>query len=380
MGDRMVGLKLRTTLAVISACLLLVACGSLPRGAGLQSEITGGSADAGASADFVIYPVTRAFLSASRAWPSVESTNLRWLGQSHGSAGRQLRAGDTVNVTIWDSSENSLLTSPEQRLITLPNMQLSGSGTVFLPYVGTLKLSGLTPDAARRRVQSALDEIVPQAQVQLSMVEGRQNSVDLISGVSSPGSYPLLDNDYSVLSLIAAGGGANGSLENPQVRLHRGHTIYGISLATLLADPKADTRLRGGDQIFIEEDPRSFLSLGAAGQEARHVFPKDDVTALDAMAIIGGVNDARADPQGVLILREYPSSALTPGRPGPINELVVFTIDLTSAEGLFAARNFEIENGDLVYATESPVTQAQTVFGLIGSVFGLVSSTSSLTN
>lgn len=373
----MVGLTLLKFLAV-SACLALAACATLPRGAALQSEITG--ANAATTTPFVVYPVTRNFLSASQSWPSVDASSLGWLGHSHGSGGRQLRAGDKVDISIWDSSENSLLTAPEQRLVALPDLQLSGSGTIFLPYVGNLKLSGLTPEGARRRVQSAFDEVIPQAQVQLSMAEGRHNSVDLVSGVAAPGSYPLLDNDYTILSLIAAGGGASGSWENPQVRLHRGHNIYGISMASLLANPRADTRLEGGDQIFIEEDPRSFLSLGAAGQEARHVFPKDEVSALDAMAIIGGVNDARADPQGVLILREYPASAIAPGRPGPIKELVVFTIDLTSAEGLFAARNFEIGNGDLVYATESPVTNVQTVFGLVGSVFGLVNSSSNISN
>ena len=59
---------------------------------------------------------------------------------------------------------------------------------------------------------------------------------------------------------------------------------------------------------------------------------------------------------------------------------MVFTVDLTSADGLFSARNFRIHPGDLVLVTESPVTWAQTILGLVGSVFGLARQGASLTD
>jgi polysaccharide export outer membrane protein len=65
---------------------------------------------------------------------------------------------------------------------------------------------------------------------------------------------------------------------------------------------------------------------------------------------------------------------------GPDQARVVFAVDLTTADGLFSARNFNIHSGDLVLVTESPITSAQTIFGLVGSVFGLASQTSNLTD
>jgi polysaccharide export outer membrane protein len=53
---------------------------------------------------------------------------------------------------------------------------------------------------------------------------------------------------------------------------------------------------------------------------------------------------------------------------------VVFTIDLTSSDGLFSAGAFAINSQDTVLVTESPVNTAQTVFSLIGSLFGLAGS------
>jgi polysaccharide export outer membrane protein len=48
---------------------------------------------------------------------------------------------------------------------------------------------------------------------------------------------------------------------------------------------------------------------------------------------------------------------------------MVFTIDLTTADGLFSARQFEVQSGDLVYVAESPLTAANSVVGIIASAF-----------
>ena len=222
-------------------------------------------------------------------------------------------------------------------------------------------------------MQSALETIVPSAQVQLSMSQGRSNSVDLVSGVPKPGAYPLPDRNFTVLSLLAAGGGISPNLNNPQIRLVRGGAIYGTSVNRLLDSPNLDTLLRGGDQVFVEEDQRYFLSFGAAGKEDLHIFSKDAMSAMDAVSIMGGIADGKADPQGLLILREYNPSALRTGVRGPRQTRVVFTVDLTSADGLFSARQFQINPDDLVMVTESPINDALTVSNIIGNLFGVFS-------
>lgn len=359
------------TVGVFCLCLVLAAC-SLPRGAGIEQEITAGANDAGA--DFAIYPVTRAFLPTLAEWPIIGEPELDWITASAGARTQVISAGDVVAITIWDSNDNSLLTAPGQRVVNLEEMRVAANGSVFMPYIGNTRIAGLTPQAARERLQHELETIVPSAQVQLSMAAGRHNSVDLVGGVNAPGSYPMPDQSYSVLSLISRGGGVSGALHNPQIRLMRNGTLYGTSITRLFSEPNLDTRLIGGDRVIVEEDRRYFLSLGAAGSQDQHPFTQDYVTALDAISIIGGVSASRADPEGILILREYPAEALRSGERGPRQERVVFTLDLTTSDGLFSARNFRIQSGDLVLATESPVSSVQTVFSLFGSAFGLVNS------
>ena len=126
--------------------------------------------------------------------------------------------------------------------------------------------------------------------------------------------------------------------------------------------------------MIVEADDRYFLSLGATGTEAQIPFESSNVSALDAITKAGGISDTRGDPQGILILREYPSSAVAAGVRGPRQQRVVFTLDLTNADGLFSARNFPIHHKDLVLATESPITNARTVLQLVGSVFGVANT------
>jgi polysaccharide export outer membrane protein len=364
--------RARAGLAALLCLLLAAGCG-VPRGAGFEAEVLAaaqepeGQGEDGLPAGFAVVPVTRETQAAIARWPYLGPRRYDWIRRQEQPASLIIAPGDTISVTVWDTEENSLLAGPGQRVAELRDTRVSSSGMVFLPFVGELRIAGMSESTARSRIEERYHESVPSAQVQLTVVPGRANTADLVGGVGTPGVYPLADRDVTLLSLIAQGGGVKETLANPQVRLFRGERVFGTSLARLYDDPRLDTTIVGGDRVIVEAEERYLLSLGAAGSEAVHVFPKDQVSALDALAIVGGVSDARADPSGILILREYPASAVrADGVAGPKAERVVFTLDLTTADGLFSARNFQVMSGDLVYATESPVTTLQTVLGLVG--------------
>jgi polysaccharide export outer membrane protein len=359
---------------ILALAVTVSACGRgrLPGGAPASEEIL--SRAGSETPDFALYSVSRAFLPTVSQWPTTgKQERLHWIGSSQGAKTQIIQPGDKLTLRIWDSSENSLLTSIDEKMVQLQDVTVAANGTIFMPYVGNISVLGLTPDLAREDLQAALEAIVPSAQLQLDMLEGRNNSVDLVSGVARPGTYPMPDRNYSVMGLIAAGGGISPTLNNPQIRLMRSGAIYGTSIDSLLNNPSYDTLLRSGDRVFVEEDERYFLSFGATGREDLHTFTKDDMSAMDAISVMGGLQDAKADPQGLLILREYPGSAVQPGNRGPRHTRVVFSVDLTSADGLFSARQFQVNPGDLLIATESPINDALTVSNVIGNFFGVFS-------
>ena len=357
----------------LALSLLLAGC-TLPRGAGLQSEVLNvkqSNLKEGEAPDFAVYPVTRTSLPALKDWPATGPRGLGWIKRQQQPASMIIAAGDTVSVTVWDAEENSLLAGPGQRVAQLQNVQVSSGGSVFLPFIGDLRIAGMSPQTARERIEQRYVMTIPSAQVQVSVTPGRANTANLVSGVATPGVYPLADRDVTLLGLLSLGGGVQPGLVNPQVRLFRGGDVYGTSVSRLYDDPALDTTLQGGDRVIIEAEQRYFLSLGAAGTEALHTFPKDHVTALDAMSIIGGISEDRANPKGILILREYPRAAVRSDGAGPPQDRMVFTLDLTTADGLFSAGRFAVMPGDLVYATESPVNSARTILGLVGTAVGI---------
>lgn len=360
----------------LMAVTLISAC-TLPRGAALRSEIVNESEQENPT--FAVVPVTRAVVPYVAKWPVTGwSGSYHWIGASRAPKSNIIATGDLIDLVIWDNQENSLITPADAKSVTMSNLRVSANGTVFVPYIFDVVVRGLTPDQARERIQAQLEPIVPSAQVQLSTTSGQDNSVDLVGGVNAPGSFPMPSRDFSILSLIALGGGISSSIENPLVRLQRGSTTYAIRAESLFENASNNTTLRGGDKVIIEDDTRTFMALGATGTESLVTFPKEHLTAMEALSLIGGISDSRANPKGILILREYsPRHLRTDGLHGPSRQQVIFTIDLTTADGLFAARNIAVNPDDTVLATESPVTTVRTIAELFGTFVGFGNSVNS---
>lgn len=344
----------------------------------MQSEVT--NEQSSENPTFQVVEVTRANIPGLLSWPAAGwHGHFHWPNASSGSNSSTIRTGDKINVTIWDSQENSLLTNPGERYTEINNVEVDANGSVFLPYVNKVGVRGLTSSGARAKIQQRLEPIVPSAQVQVSLEQGRDHSVDVVGGVAKPGSYPMPSRNYKVLNVIADAGGIPPSLRNPRVRLLRGSETYEISAELLYADGSKNALLQPRDSLIVEQDDRSFVAFGASGKEDLIYFPKEELTALEAISLMGGLSDYRADPQGVLVLRDYPVSALSSsGQAGPDLQQVVFAFNLITADGLFAARKFPIHPSDTVLATESPITGVRTILELIGSVVGVSAQTANL--
>ncbi|WP_324751945.1 polysaccharide biosynthesis/export family protein [Roseovarius sp. Pro17] len=359
--------------AVVGLALIAVPACSLPRGAALTSEIV--KEEQSETSAFQVVRVGRANAAAVAHWPGTgTNTQYRWPTGTRGPKSAVIRAGDKVDLAIWDNQENSLLTQADVKSVTMPGLTVSPTGTIFVPYLDEVVINGQTPAQARREIQNRITSIVPSAQVQLELTPGPNNAVDLVSGVAKPGSFPMADRNFNILSLIAQGGGIAPSLRHPLVQLQRGGSTYTIRSERLFADASHNITLRGGDNVMVLEDQRYFTAFGATGSEQLIRFEQEDVTALEALSIIGGLSDSRANPKGVLVLRDYGQKALRADGSGPSKPQVIFAFDLTSADGLFAARKFQIQPKDTVLATESTVTSVRTILGLVGSAFGVVSN------
>jgi polysaccharide export outer membrane protein len=163
------------------------------------------------------------------------------------------------------------------------------------------------------------------------------------------------------------------NLRHPWVQITRGSHVYRRPLRQVLTTPAMDAALRGGDRILIEPDPRNFKALGASQREEVIGFDAERVSALRALSLMGGMADTRADPRGILVLRRYAAS----GQGAP-SARVVFSFDLTNADGMFSADEFLLQDGDIVMATQAPATTTARVLSLLGAAIGVGRAAQSL--
>ncbi len=271
-----------------------------------------------------------------------------------------IRPGDSLTLTIWENVEEGLLAGQGQNATSLDLVQVDSAGFIFVPYAGRVRASGNTPEQLRQIITSRLDEQTPDPQVEVRREAGDGSTVTLLGAIGGQGVYPIERPTRTLSAMIANAGGVTIEPEIAQVTVIRGQHQGRIWFQDLYDNPSFDIALRGGDRILIEEDTRAFTALGATSNQSRIPFEAQDLSALEAIAQVGGLVSTSADPTGVFVFRNEPSEIANQvlGR----NDLqgaqrMVYVLNLTEPNGLFLARDFVIRDQDTLYVTEAPYAQ-----------------------
>jgi polysaccharide export outer membrane protein len=263
----------------------------------------------------------------------------------------------------------------------LEEVQVDGSGFIFVPYAGRIRAAGNSPDSIRRIITAKLEDQTPDPQVQVRRMAGDGSTVSLIGSIGAQGVYPIERPTQTLATMLANAGGVTIEPENAQVTVIRGKMRSRIWFQDLYDFPELDIALRGGDRILIEEDTRAFTALGATGGQARVPFAAQNLSALEAIAQVGGLQSATADPTGIFVFRNEPSVVANAvlGRDDLIGaQRMIYVLDLTKPNGMFQARDFVIRDADTIYVTEAPYTQFVKVISALTSPLGSVNSVTSL--
>lgn len=288
-----------------------------------------------------------------------------------------IKAGDTLGLTIWENVSDPLLGSPGASATPLQEVQVDGSGFIFIPYAGRVRAAGNTPESLRRIITAKLDKQTPDPQVLVSRVAGDGLTVSVVGGVSGQGIYAIERPTRTLSAMLARAGGIAVEPEIAQITVIRGKQRGVIWFEDLYKHPELDIALRGGDRILIEEDTRAYTAIGATGAQSRVPFTTQNLSAIEAIAQVGGLSSNLADPTGVFIFRNEPAEIANAvlARKDLIGaQRMAYVLDLTEPNGMFQARDFVIRDGDTVYVTEAPFVQwSKTLSAMTGSLGSLES-------
>ena len=365
--------------ALLGAVALVASCG-LPRSGPNKREIFAGSVQKDGDA-FIVTVNDR----VSRATARQPSFGFSSAFQNAGVMGSDtISAGDRLSVVVYENvKEDPLLGNAGQRVSPLSEMQVDGQGYIFIPYAGRVRAAGQTPEGLRQSITRLLEDQTPDPQVQVQRLAGDGASISISGQASGPGVYPIEAPTRTLATMLAKSGGVSIDPNVAIVRLTRGSHTGKVWLKDLYDNPALDIALRPGDQIVIEEDSRTFTALGATGGQNLVPFESETLSALEAIATVGGLSTNSADPTGVFVLRDETEEVANAvlGRGDLIgDQRMVYVLDLTEPTGLFEARDFQIRDGDTLYVTEAPFVQWQKTLAAITGTTGAATSLASTGN
>ncbi len=368
------GARFVALLVVVS---LVAQCGLLPRSGPSRRELFRGSVQQQGDA-FVVTVNDRVNRSAS----VVEALGFSQAFINAGQLGSDvIRPGDTLSLSIWENVTDPLLGATGAPSTVLDEVQVDGSGFIFIPYAGRVRAAGNTPEALRQIITRNLDEQTPDPQIIVRRVAGDGATVSVVGAVGAQGVFAIERPTRTLSSMLARAGGVVIEPEIAQITVVRGDHTGRIWFQDLYSNPEFDIALRAGDRILVEEDQRTFTALGATNAQTRVPFDTQTISAIEAIATVGGLNPAMADPTGVFILRNEPEEIARAvlGR----NDIVgaqrfIYVLDLTAPTGMFEARDFVIRDEDTLYVTLAPFAQWNQVISAITGTLGTAGSISSL--
>ena len=365
------------TVAMLGALALFSGCG-LPKVGPNKQQIFAGSVER--EGDAFVVAVNDRVTRATAVVPALGFSDR--LSSASVLTSDTIRPGDVLGLTIWENVDDGLLSGEVSSSTALEEVQVDGSGYIFVPYAGRLRAAGNTPEQLRNAITEKLEDQTPDPQVEVRRLAGDGATVSLSGAIGAQGVYAIERPTRTLAAMLSRAGGLTIQPEIAQVTVIRGKDSSTIWFEDLFENPKLDIALRGGDKILVEGDTRTFTALGATAAQARVPFESQDLSALEAIAQVGGLVSTASDPTGVFIFRNEAAeiSNQVLGRDDLIGaQRMVYVLNLTQPNGLFVARDFVIRDGDTLYVTEAPYSQwTKTLSLLINPATQVASSADAL--
>jgi polysaccharide biosynthesis/export protein len=373
--------RIRTSLIAAVSVILLPGCaGFLPGIGPSRSAIENNKPQPNAAAIQIIDiddGVTRQLLA---------QRELRMFSETLGNkriTSRTVGAGDVLEVSIWEAAPATLFgTSPvsgssvmiaTSHATTLPEQPVDDEGFILVPFAGRIPAAGKSIQSIEGEIVSRLKGKANQPEVMVRMTRNLSSNATVVGEVNSSTRVPLVPGNERLLDALAAAAGVRQPVNKMTIQVTRADSVYSLPLETIIRDPRQNVPLQPGDVVTALFQPYSFTALGATGKNEEVNFETQGITLAQALARSGGLIDARSNARGVFVFRFEPKAALAwPHQPimttaeGMVP--VAFRIDLSDPASFFAIQSFPIENRDILYVSNAPITEVQKFLNVLFTV------------
>lgn len=259
--------------------------------------------------------------------------------------------GDVLTITVWEHPELTIPAGSERMAADAGNW-VHDDGTIYYPYVGTLKVAGLRVTEIRDLILRKLAQYISNPQIDVTVAAFRSQLVYVTGNVNKPGTYPVTNVPMRLVDAVSLAGGTDEHADWRNVTLTRDSREYRLSLRTIYerGDPRLNVLLRGGDVVHVgRDDDNKVFVLGEVMKAEAMPMGRNGLTLAEALAQAGGINELQANASGVFVMRRAVG-----GEPGQID---LYQLDAKQATALVLADDFELQSRDIVYVTAAPVAR-----------------------
>ena len=197
-----------------------------------------------------------------------------------------LSAGDELQINVWGDSELNL------------KLKVSPEGTILIPNLGPVSVSGLTIEAAESRIRQELGRIMATLSgntdggntfVSVSLSQIRSIKVNIVGEVVAPGTYTL-PSFATLFNALYAAGGVNeiGSLRNIKV-YRNSKEVAQLDVYDYLLNGKYKTNIRLEENDMIIIPPYDQLAVVQGKVKRNRIFEtKKGETLQQVLNMAGG--------------------------------------------------------------------------------------------
>ena len=284
-----------------------------------------------------------------------------------------------LEVSIWEAAPATLFnvaapagtdTIATARPTTLPDQPVDDEGFITVPFAGRIHASGKNLQQINEEIVRRLKGKANQPEAIVRMIRNNSSNATIVGEVNLSTRVQLIPGNERLLDAVAAAGGVRQPVDKTTIQVTRDNSVYSLPLETIIRDPNQNVRLLPGDVITALFQPYSFTALGATGKNEEVNFETQGITLAQALARSGGLIDSRSNARGVFIFRLVQKSALTwphePVMTTPDGMVpVVFRVDLSDPKSFFLMQSFPMENRDVLYVSNAPITELQKFLNIL---------------
>jgi polysaccharide biosynthesis/export protein len=277
--------------------------------------------------------------------------------------------GDSLRVRIYERYGGNIFPTIQSQSADLGIQRVADNGSIKIPVVGVVRVAGLDLNQIEARIIQELGNKVQEPEVIVEFDSPRTHSVMVSGDVKNPGRVSMLEDVRSVVDAINKAGGTivsqSGTANQLQVVVRRnGQVILTSQFSDLLAG--SDIAIQKGDEIVVRPNSRIFTVLGAVQRSGNVEMTKHNLTLLEALGQVGGLNDVRANKTGVYVFRmgDLEVNPTARGR--------VFRLDLFQPVSIFVAQQFGLQPRDVIYVTNAPLYEYDKILTSIYRTFSII--------